>query len=213
MKTPNLYSHTHLKFMNNVITDDLLIEILIRVQIPKFLIPYSIVNKRWLSLISDPRFISIFIHQHHQKSQLNNANQSSNYHSQPHKVLLQNLSSFLDFLPDGPRLQRPIVGLSLGRYSFFKQKFLYICNSLTRQWLPLPKLEVVVGYQRFGLIYEPSSCDERLGCINTLEYRLRVVLVNNFYRLECIPHNKIDIFCSETWKMKGARRVIAAVND
>ena len=231
------------EFMNNVITDDLLTEILIRIQNPKCLIQYSTVSKRWFSLIFNPQFIPTFshYHHHHQKSLLKHKNHF--YYSQPYTILLQEstvlreraqnsaarkfyhdhshqifskiskilyktpASSFLNFLPPGPGSNKvrasfnDLLLVSVDSHS--ESRILFICNPLTRQWLELPKPPLpIINYQRCGLICEPSTCDKQLGCVNTLKYRLRVVLVNlfDYYYKDNEIHYKFQIFCSETGK-------------
>lgn len=150
--------------MNNVIPDDLLIEILIRIQNPKFLIQYSTVSKRWFSLISNTQFISKVMHHQHQKSQLNHENHSQTYtflfqikmggnnfyrfyqiFFKTSRILNRIPSSncFLNFLPPVPGPNKVTVSsndLLLVSPSHVESKIFYICHCL------LPK----TAYHRCG---------------------------------------------------------------
>ena len=180
------------QFMSTL-TDDLLLEIFLRLPGRPILIQCSIVCKRWFSLISRTQFILRFNQFRCSRRHYNYSNTSLpfeilfSYNQRPkfHKLLSQNINQnskitndaitgTLDFLPFSNVVIRASFDdlLLVSRQGSFKHY--YICNLFTRQWLALP--EILCGNllpSGYGFICKPN---ERSN--NIIEYSYMVVLLS-----------------------------------
>ncbi|PON68712.1 F-box domain containing protein [Parasponia andersonii] len=194
------------KFMS-IVTDDLLLEILIRLPDCRSIIQCSSVCKRWFSVISYRKYFirTRFIDHSQQKPEqflpctvVFKYNHISaiykkpfyQFFSEPSKILHGKSSSctsnYLNFLP-WPVLTK---GSSKDLLHFSRSiTEYYICNPLTRQWLPLPETPPNIA-TRCGIVCDPKS---------SLNTRYRVVLIYDDLGKQVNQFEVgINIFYSET---------------
>ncbi|CAN0853332.1 hypothetical protein LINGRAHAP2_LOCUS5602, partial [Linum grandiflorum] len=184
---------------------DLLVEILIRLPNPRSACQCKLVCKRWVSLISSPRFNRSFV-SHHQTR--NHPRMPAN----PYDLK----SIILNFLPPMPCTVRNAlrvldcnkdlvlcgfwdVDCDNGEHS----RTYLVCNPFTKQWIALP-----LAPRKYGGYISPAArlvCEPRnsnkldLGDGQSFvfsEYRFRVVCIYQVARPTF--GIKLDVFCSES---------------
>ena len=194
---------TTFNFMSNIVPEDVLHEILIRLPDCKSAAVCSTVCKRWFSVISNTKFINTFDRRHSNSMQFTFLfrwlklptvfDQIFYELSFPTTTVPRNLpaekASCLDFLPWPRRVKvRACCGgfllLSLTARDFI------ICNPLTKQWRFLPRSPRSTLLARaHGLSLGPKDCND------SNDIKFKVVLAkpingNNYFRA--------NVFCSES---------------
>lgn len=186
----------------NNLTDDLLLEILIRLSVSdyyRFVIRCSLVCKRWFSVISSPYFPKRRVRPTTLLLQMGDSTRLPRYYIPPQPttstiVDRKPLSSFsthyLNFLPEAEVMVRASYNDLL---LVSGSRKLYICNPFTRLWFLLPPHPPGIlsrGPARFGL-----SCEEEPNS----KYKYRVLLVCYCYTQPSTDITVV-IFRSETGK-------------
>ncbi|CAN0853358.1 Putative F-box/kelch-repeat protein At1g15680, partial [Linum grandiflorum] len=184
---------------------DLLVEILIRLPNPRSACQCKLVCKRWVSLISSPRFNRSFVSRHQTR---NHPHMPAN----PYDLK----SIILNFLPPMPcRVSNGLRVLDCNKdlvlCGFWDvdcddgehSRTYLVCNPFTKQWIALPlSPRKYVGYTSPAarLVCEPRNSNKLdLGDGQSFvfsEYRFRVVCI---YQV-ALPwiSIKLEVFCSES---------------
>ena len=197
----------------SIVTDDILLEIFVRLTDARTAIQYSSVCKRWYDLIlRNPKFIKKFIHQHH-----NHRGQLIEYSPHRQYTLVFGRSHFLDnqdvYYYDS-ELSQQVFEESCALYEtpsasyinflsypwlvkgicndllllvWEKSRDFYVCNPITRKWLQLPSRPGDFFIAGTGLVCQPDSSD----AADTTRYRFRVVMMSPL-------NDSAVMFCSET---------------
>ncbi|PON86939.1 F-box domain containing protein [Trema orientale] len=209
---PSSSSSCASKFLANI-TDDILLEILVRLPNCRLAIQCGLVCKRWHSLIYNSEYIQKFIQVRQNNLDYNSllmpytilfqrasyVSKESCYFDSQHRQLVSNESSslhetqssgYIDFL-DGLFVKASSNELLL--VSDQRMSNLYVCNPILRQRFrlsdPPPGAFGVNGY---GLACQAKSCNAHLRGTNiNVQYRYKVVLI-------CGLNVTARIFCSET---------------
>ncbi|PON95364.1 F-box domain containing protein [Trema orientale] len=197
------------KFMSNIVTDDLLLEILIRLPDCRSILQCSSVCKSWFSVISYRQYFirTKFIDHYQHKPQFLPCTLMVKYNyistidkkpfyklfSEQSKILHGKSSSFtsgyLSILPSpSPSVITRGSSKDLLLFSSSITEY-YVCNPLTNQWLPLPKTPPNSTI-RCGIVCDPKSTS-----VNTM---YRVVLIYADISLANQFKVSMNIFCSKT---------------
>ncbi|PON87992.1 F-box domain containing protein [Trema orientale] len=207
-------------------SDDLLLEMFLRLPDRPSLARCSIVCKRWFSLISSTQFILSFNQFRGNRKPFSSITpfdiffNYDQYYPNFHKLTCSKqvrdkskhitgiTTSNLDFLP----YTNMVVRASFDGFLLVShQGCYYICNPFTRQWLALPEIPSPIASPldpgAYGFLCEPS--EQVAGESTTIimdrnnkdisQYRYRVLLI---YKCEFYRDGRVDfraaIFCSET---------------
>ncbi|GMN52331.1 hypothetical protein TIFTF001_021467 [Ficus carica] len=208
------------KFLKNV-SEDMLLEIFLRLPNCRSAILFSSVCRRWNSVISHPKFILNFVCHHHDRqdryslpytilflrSDVYTSRGVQCYQpfyklfSEESKVLHDKAaSSYLDFLPSPMVVRASFDDLLLVEPGTRREEY-YICNLLTKQCFQIPKIPrgCPIG---FALVRVPDSSNEPLGFSTTkTQYQYKVVLIHFALHLEEDGDNdrfRVSIFCSKS---------------
>ena len=235
-KKQEIATEAAFKFMS-IVSDDILLEIFLRLPNYRSVIQSSLVCKRWFSLIFNSKnFDPNFNHHHREKRQLLSPNSHSSHSFLPYTLLLRSsthhsslgklftphdlfskkskilhgqrhlspwfppfcATTYLDFLGwPNATIRSSFDDLLLVEGT---RKYFYICNPLTRQWVPLPLAPNLGGGDQkcsCGLV-----CDTNSDCNNHQQLGSYYCNCNIKYRVVLINYHKAilytAIFSSET---------------
>uniref|UniRef100_A0A803MCI1 F-box domain-containing protein n=1 Tax=Chenopodium quinoa TaxID=63459 RepID=A0A803MCI1_CHEQI len=197
------------------LADELLIEIFVRLPCCETIITAKFVSKRWLSLLSNPKFAIDFLN--HKKNlpfplkkppwtilsmQLINSEGKVRTNSPFHKVF--NSPKFsLTFIPFQVKLAATFKDLILCIDSNSNDQY-YICNPLTKQWVALPPTPARVSWTDTS--WACLVCEDPFYNVieRRVDYKFRVIVVVRPTMV--IPKNgaydpsftlNLMVFCSE----------------
>ncbi|PON95347.1 F-box domain containing protein, partial [Trema orientale] len=212
------------KFMSSTatVTDDLLLEIFVRLPNPRSAIQCSLVCKRWFSLISCPEFRRDFVHRRHdhqrpftalsdrlplcqlfsEKSEITRQCGKTIGYGDPCWIsqLLLEKSKSKSKSKSTSLYEQPIRGGYGDIVSSFHDLLLisyslkdyYICNPLTKQSVALPAPPVQCWPEHIKLVFEHPSCPDKRAGCSC-------GFSDSRFRVLLFNHRIDDyLFCSET---------------
>ncbi|KNA22292.1 hypothetical protein SOVF_035320 [Spinacia oleracea] len=212
------------------LVDKLLIEIFVRLPCYESVITSKFVSKRWLSLLSNPKFVIQFLnHKNNLRKKLPLQQQQlpwsflcttqlktiTNDDESPNHKVFNSPKFSLNFLPFQFKVVSTFKDLVLvlclredGINNNHSHNYI-ICNPFTKQWVVLPPTPSPINHALSwaALICEDPNYNE---VEERIDYRFRVVVLhpkpNILYTKEDDPFSILNlmVFCSEDYQWKNA---------